>query len=83
LGAQFNKAKPFYDRLLEDEHDGDAKQELEKIRTEMAKSYPDAFSVPIPTPEIRAEQKAAADKAAADKAAKEYPWKTLENAPQQ
>jgi hypothetical protein len=69
LGAQFNKAKPFYDRLLEDEHDGDAKQELEKIRTEMAKSYPDAFSVQIPTPEIRAEQKAAADKAAADKEA--------------
>jgi hypothetical protein len=32
---------------------------------------------------VAAADKAAADKAAADKAAKEYPWKTLENAPQQ
>ena len=90
LGAQFNKAKPFYDRLLNNEHDEDAKQELEKIRAEMAKSYPDVFSVSIPTPENKAEQKTAADKAAADKAAadkaaaaarnsaKEYPWKTLD-----
>ncbi|KAH9203167.1 hypothetical protein DL95DRAFT_506689 [Leptodontidium sp. 2 PMI_412] len=58
LGAQFNKAKPFYDRLLKDEHDEEAKRELENISAEMAKSYPDIFFVPIPTPEERDRAKA-------------------------
>lgn len=78
LGTHYNSAKPLFDRLLKDELDEEAKQGLENIRAEMTKSYPDIFLVPIPTPENRAEQtaaaeraagKAAADKAAADKTA--------------
>jgi hypothetical protein len=62
LGSYFNEAKPFYDRLLKDEHDKEAKQALEKIRAKMANSYPDSFFVPIPTPEIRAKAAAEAKK---------------------
>jgi hypothetical protein len=62
LGSYFNEAKPFYDRLLKDEHDEEAKQALENIRAKMAKSYPDSFFVPIPTPEIRAKAAAEAKK---------------------